>query len=141
METIRRRDLFRVWLEKKGCSKATKLQHVKAFALERTSPETENSSHCIKQCITRFCAEVYSRWIKSKANVTVFEKQNMVWLSKPLLPSSPTLISTGRPKKSFKDLNERNKRRRVEPIRCMGSARELSFAAVMNARNEGLSNV
>ncbi|KAL4097259.1 hypothetical protein QTP88_022062 [Uroleucon formosanum] len=94
----------------------------------------------IKGKIEGFCSTLHKKWKESNRCTERFVAKNENWLKLCFNTSDLNNIqvgSSGRPRKLFKDLSERSKRRYVENVKATTSSEELIYATKSVLYTEG----
>ncbi|KAK4884112.1 hypothetical protein RN001_000383 [Aquatica leii] len=111
-----RRDLFQIWLEKKGQNIAVKRKHVMDTITSAFEDEQDRNSDWLDEDLLELPSEAIADEVVDES-----------------LPST----SSGRPSTSFSELGDRSKRRKTKKLREQYGSGELAYAAQMSLRSAG----
>ena len=136
--------MFAIWCEHSSLEQ--KNASVLKFILNTLNlNECQSDIKCglVKQKVVNFNSFVSSRWKSCNRTRKVFENKYYDWLDESILffenqpePGS----SKGRPHKSFIDLGEKRKKRKILPLLENYSTAELTFAARRSLESSGQRN-
>lgn len=140
---MKKQALFDVWIGSKG-SKQAKCVAVQNHVLSSINPLSEEDQYKINEQVRVFCWKLSSMWEKCKRMKSRFLNAYGAFLSEEITLKSVSQSSTskgaGRPSKSFVDISDRSKRRRVQNTLSM-SEEELSYATGLKLRKSGKRTV